>query len=106
MSDRLPHSGHSNPLSTARAVSELNWAEQPGQVMTKGMAGSPRKRIGRRAARPAEYQSSSYAFDTMYLSRSTHRFEYPHSLSYQLTSLKNRPFNSIPLPASKMLECG
>ena len=26
----------------------------------------------------------------MYFNRSTHRFEYPHSLSYQLINLKNR----------------
>src|SRR5262245_37666560 len=45
-------------------------------------------------------------FEIMYFSRSTQRFEYPHSLSYQLTSLKNRLLSSMPDPESKMLDAG
>merc|ERR550525_1659408 len=38
----------------------------------------------------------------MYTASSTRRFEYPHSLSYQDTSLTKVSFNAMPAPTSKM----
>merc|ERR1711953_1560625 len=40
----------------------------------------------------------------MYTARSTRRFEYPHSLSYQETSFTKLSFRAMPAPTSKMDE--
>jgi len=38
----------------------------------------------------------------IFIAKSTTLEEYPYSLSYQETSLKNLEFSSIPAPASKI----
>merc|ERR1711963_26529 len=38
----------------------------------------------------------------MWIAKSTRRFEYPHSLSYQLTSLTKLSFREMPAPTSKI----
>ena len=64
------------------------------------------KKIPASAADIFYFTSQNYKNFASFEINSTQRLLYPHSLSYQLTSLKNRSFNWIPEPASKIDDNG
>src|SRR5262245_25639462 len=64
------------------------------------------RQFAQRADGLLRHMRPRYSFSATFSSKSTQRWLYPRSLSYQLTSLKNRLFSSIPAPASKIDEFG